>query len=162
MSLNFSLLFIFHLHSFLLFPCNYFHQYCLLSLILFIHSPILIRFSFMNFTSFVILFQARVDFVSKERPYMGKDGLVTQISRLVFVARPSHFHRGKLRIKCVADITGKTLTKHSAFSHRPWERLFLGGWSHLTYTSVLVCILKKEFDIYWEMFIIIIITNSLI
>ncbi|KAK4300857.1 hypothetical protein Pmani_026970 [Petrolisthes manimaculis] len=73
--------------------------------------------------------QARPEFVTKERPYMGKDGLMTQISRLVFVTRPSHFHGGKLKIKCVADITGETLAKHSAFSHtfKPWERLFLAS-----------------------------------
>ncbi|KAK4287027.1 hypothetical protein Pmani_039891, partial [Petrolisthes manimaculis] len=74
--------------------------------------------------------QARPEFVTKERPYMGKDGLMTQISRLVFVTRPSHFHGGKLKIKCVADITGETLAKHSAFSHsfKQWERLFLDSY----------------------------------
>ncbi|KAK3849904.1 hypothetical protein Pcinc_043360 [Petrolisthes cinctipes] len=82
--------------------------------------------------------QARPEFVTKERPYMGKDGLMTQISRLVFVTRPSHFHGGKLKIKCVADITGETLAKHSAFSHtfKQWERLFLGLQGATTDTRV--------------------------
>ncbi|KAK3863414.1 hypothetical protein Pcinc_030813 [Petrolisthes cinctipes] len=98
--------------------------------------------------------QARPEFVTKERPYMGKDGLMTQISRLVFVTRPSHFHGGKLKIKCVADITGETLAKHSAFSHtfRPWERLFLGGSPWLPSEGTMEPAKSlEELDIQWEM-----------
>ncbi|XP_045125754.1 uncharacterized protein LOC123513014 [Portunus trituberculatus] len=64
--------------------------------------------------------------ISRERPYMSKDGLLTQISRLVFVARPYHFQRGVLRVKCVAEIGAERLTHHTTIpeTFRAWERSF--------------------------------------
>ncbi|XP_071534092.1 uncharacterized protein [Panulirus ornatus] len=66
--------------------------------------------------------------VTYERPYMAQDGLLTQISRLMFVARPLHFQRGVLRIKCVAEISSNRLTHHHTIpdTFRAWERSFQG------------------------------------
>ncbi|KAG7153714.1 putative CD80-like C2-set immunoglobulin domain-containing protein 5 [Homarus americanus] len=70
--------------------------------------------------------QAPQDIVTRERPYMVQDGLLTQISRLTFVARPFHFQRGVLRVKCVAEISGNRLAHHTTIldNFRAWERSF--------------------------------------
>ncbi|XP_042880319.1 uncharacterized protein LOC122258437 [Penaeus japonicus] len=64
--------------------------------------------------------------VTKERPYLAHDGLLTQISRLIFVARPYHFQGGNLEVKCVAEISEHHLKHHKAIpkNFRPWERSF--------------------------------------
>ncbi|XP_042237911.1 uncharacterized protein LOC121876656 [Homarus americanus] len=66
------------------------------------------------------------ELLKKERPYMAQDGLLTQISRLTFVARPFHFQRGVLRIKCVAEISGQRLAHHTTIpdTFRAWEKSF--------------------------------------
>ncbi|XP_069954336.1 uncharacterized protein [Cherax quadricarinatus] len=66
------------------------------------------------------------ELVTSERPYLAHDGLLTQISRLTFLARPFHFQRGVLRIKCVAEISGDRLIHHNTIpqTFRAWERSF--------------------------------------
>ncbi|XP_069177312.1 uncharacterized protein [Procambarus clarkii] len=66
------------------------------------------------------------EMVTRERPYTTQDGLMTQISRLTFMAKPFHFQRGVLRIKCVAEISGDNLAHHNTIpdTFRAWERSF--------------------------------------
>nr|XP_053626483.1 uncharacterized protein LOC128684347 [Cherax quadricarinatus] len=74
------------------------------------------------------LMVAPQELVTSERPYLAHDGLLTQISRLTFLARPFHFQRGVLRIKCVAEISGDRLIHHNTIpqTFRAWERSFQG------------------------------------
>ncbi|XP_064091914.1 cell adhesion molecule 3-like [Macrobrachium nipponense] len=72
------------------------------------------------------------ELVMKEPLYVAKDGLVTQFSRLMFVARPHHFVRGLLRVKCVAEINERRMAHHPTIpeTFRAWERSFQASTGH--------------------------------
>ncbi|ROT78592.1 hypothetical protein C7M84_002682 [Penaeus vannamei] len=80
--------------------------------------------------------------VTKDRPYVAHDGLLTQISRLAFVARPHHFEGGNLEVKCVAEISEHHLKHHKAIpkNFRPWERSFQASTGSSLGTSVAVLV----------------------